>query len=201
LCRYQLRIKGEGGHAGNQRTTKESAVVELAHQVLRLETLNDPELGLAVNVGRVRGGTAANVVPAEAEAELEVRFWDPSDGNRAETKINRMATSPHQTGLQLQLGRTHGRPAMARMPATVSLYREVSTTAARIPMSLPEESRGGGSDANLLAATGLPTLDGLGPIGEMDHSENERILTESLFHRVQLLTHLLWDLRAWVPAR
>jgi glutamate carboxypeptidase len=82
-------------------------------------------------------------------------------------------------------------------PPISKLYQAAVQTAKIIHLELPEEARGGASDANILAATNLPTLDGLGPVGEMDHSKNERILKKSLFPRVELLVHLLWDLRAW----
>ena len=97
----------------------------------------------------------------------------------------------------VQFTHSHSRPAMSRTPATASLYQEVARTAERIHIPLSEEHRGGASDANLLAAAGLSMIDGLGPVGEMDHSEYERILKDSLFQRVELLVHLLVDLKAW----
>jgi glutamate carboxypeptidase len=88
---------------------------------------------------------------------------------------------------------------MVCTPAISSLYQAAARTAKKVDVELPEEARGGASDANFLAATNLPTLDGLGPVGGMDHSKNERILKNSLFQRVELLVHLLWDLRNWTP--
>ena len=86
---------------------------------------------------------------------------------------------------------------MVRTPAISQLYEAAVKTAKKIDLKLPEEARGGASDANFLSVTKLPTLDGLGPVGEMDHSKNERILKDSLFQRVELLVHLLWDLKDW----
>ena len=86
---------------------------------------------------------------------------------------------------------------MEHTPSTAQLFQKVAQVAARNQIILSEESRWGASDANLLAAVGLPTIDGLGPVGEMDHSEDERIVKDSLFQRVELLVHLLWDLRDW----
>ena len=88
---------------------------------------------------------------------------------------------------------------MACTTAIALLYQAAARIAKKIDLELPEEARGGASDANLLAATNLPTLDGLGPVGEMDHSKNERILKDSLFKRVELLVHILWYLRNWAP--
>jgi glutamate carboxypeptidase len=197
LHRYRLEIKGESGHAGNQPENKKSALVELAHQILRLEALNDAQAGLTVNVGKAFGGSAANVIPGKAEAEFEMRFSEQRQGDDVEERIQTLAHSQHHSSLIVQLTRSHSRPAMPRTPATVSLYQQVTRTAERIHISLSEEHRGGASDANLLAASGLSIIDGLGPVGEMDHSENERILKDSLFQRVELLVHLLLDLKAW----
>ncbi len=92
-----------------------------------------------------------------------------------------LTSSPSQSKLRFKLTKGHGRPAMECTPAIGNLYQAVARTAAKIQVSLPEEARGGASDANLLAATNLPTIDGLGPVGELDHSKNERILKDSLF--------------------
>ena len=197
LQRYLLKIRGKAGHAGNIQAAKQSAVVELAHQILKLEALNDREAGLSVNVGQVKGGTATNVIPAEAEAELEVRFLNQGQGDEVGKRIQKLANSSQEFGLETNFVRGHARPPMEHTPGTAQLFQKVAQVAARSQIILSEEARWGASDANLLAAVGLPTIDGLGPVGEMDHSENERILEDSLFQRVELLVHLLWDLRDW----
>ncbi len=197
LQRYLLKIRGKAGHAGNIQAAKQSAVVELAHQILKLEALNDREAGLSVNVGQVKGGTATNVIPAEAEAELEVRFLNQGQGDEVGKRIQKLANSSQEFGLETNFVRGHARPPMEHTPGTAQLFQKVAQVAARSQIILSEEARWGASDANLLAAVGLPTIDGLGPVGEMDHSENERILEDSLFQRVEVLVHLLWDLRDW----
>ena len=197
LRRYSLKIKGKAGHAGNIKTAKQSAVVELAHQILKLEGLNDVEAGLSVNVGRVKGGTATNIIAAEAEAELEVRFLNKEQGDELEKRILKLANSSREFGLESNFVRGQARPPMEQTSGTVQLFQEVAQVAARNHIIFSEEARWGASDANLLAAVGLPTIDGLGPVGEMDHSEDERILKDSLFQRVELLVHLLWSLRNW----
>lgn len=197
LRRYSLKIRGKAGHAGNIQAAKQSAVVELARQTLKLEALNDQEAGLSVNVGRVKGGTATNIVPAKAEAELEVRFLNQEHEDEVEHSIQKLVNSSREFGLETNLIRGRARPPMERIPGIAQLFQEVAQIANRIKINLSEEARWGASDANLLAAVGLPTIDGLGPVGEMDHSEDERIVKDSLFQRVELLVHLLWDLRDW----
>jgi glutamate carboxypeptidase len=199
LDRYRLEIHGEAGHSGTHQGTKESAVVELAQQILKLEALNDPKSGISLNVGRIKGGAAVNIIPAEAEAELEVRFFEEQKGKEIEQRIRTILKSTPQSKMRNILTKRHGRPAMVCTPTISHLYQAAARTAKKIHLALPEEARGGASDANLLAATNLPTLDGLGPVGEMDHSKNERILKNSLFQRVELLVHLLWDFRNWTP--
>ena len=197
LQRYRLQITGEAGHAGNQQGVKRSALVELAHRILELEAMNDPEAGLSVNVGIASGGSAANVIPGKAEAEFEVRFSEQSQNDEIQEKIRALTNSPYHSILMVQVALSHSRPVMTLTSATARLYQEAARIAGGIQISLSEESRGGASDANLLAASGLPTIDGLGPVGEMDHSANERITKDSLFQRVELLVHLLWNLKAW----
>ncbi len=197
LDRYRLEIHGEAGHSGTHRGAKKSAVVELARQILELEALNDVKAGISLNVGRVKGGTAVNIIPAEAEAELEVRFLKEQQGNEIEKKMRTMARSTPESKVRTVLTKRLGRPAMVCTPAISQLYQAAVRTAKKIDLQLPEEARGGASDANFLSSTNLPTLDGLGPVGEMDHSKNERILKNSLFQRVELLVHLLWDFRSW----
>jgi glutamate carboxypeptidase len=199
LDRYHLEIHGEAGHSGTHQGAKESAVVELAQQILKLEALNDVKAGISLNVGRVKGGTAVNIIPAEAEAELELRFLEEQQGNEIEKKMRTMARSTPESKVRTVLTKRRGRPAMVCTPVISQLYQAAVRTAKKIDLELPEEARGGASDANFLSATNLPTLDGLGPVGEMDHSKNERILKNSLFQRVELLVHLLWDLRSWAP--
>jgi len=197
LNRYLLEIHGEAAHSGTHQGAKESAVVELAQQILKLEALNDPPAGVSLNVGRIKAGTAVNIIPAEAEAELEVRFFEEKKGDEVEKKIRTIVRTAPQSKLRTMLTKRHGRPPMVCTPAIAHLHQAATETAKKIGLELPEEARRGASDANLLATTNLPTLDGLGPVGEMDHSKKERILKNSLFQRVELLAHLLWDLKDW----
>jgi glutamate carboxypeptidase len=199
LSSYRLKVSGEAGHSGDLREKKSSAVVELAHQILNIESLNDPQAGVSINVGKVKGGTAASIIPSDAEAHLSVRFWEQTQGGEVERQMIAFTASASQSGLKAELSKAGSRPAMPPTDANSRLFAAAASTGERFQMQLPEEARGGASDANLLAAVGLPTIDGLGPIGEMDHSKNERILKDSLFQRVELLAHLLWDLRGWTP--
>ena len=197
LRRYRLKIMGASQPSGFQDQPKQSAIVELAHQVLRLEALNNRKVGLSVNVGKVIGGTAGNVIPGLAEAELEVRYWGEEMGNSAAERIMASLLAPKTVGLELKLERTHSRPTMPRTGGVLKLFKEVTGIAARLGTPLEEEARSDASDANSLAAAGLPTLDGLGPVGVGEPSTLECVLRDSIFQRIELLVHLLWGLRRW----
>ena len=200
LRRYHLSVKGETGHSGFVTGEKQSALLELSHQIIRLEGFNKPKHGVSVNVGLARGGTAVNVIPGEAEADLEMRFWDEEMGNASADRLMASLAAPLVTGIVHELTRTHVRPAMPKTEGISELFKKSLEIGEKYGQpTLVEESRMGASDANNLAALGLPVLDGLGPIGQWDHSPRERILKNSLFQRVELLVYLLWEMRAWRP--
>jgi|Deesub1362A_J573_1020465.scaffolds.fasta_scaffold00208_19 glutamate carboxypeptidase len=195
LRRYRIEFLGRAAHSGNLHGPKESAVLELAHCIPKLEDLNDPDAGISINVGRICGGTAANVVPERASAEVEVRYWKEGQGEELERKVQALLSTPVQGGMEIRVERVHYRPSMPPHEPSRWLYRLAEGVARRLGYPLPEDHRGGASDANFLAAEGLPTLDGLGPVGEEDHSSRERIRYETLLPRMELLVHLLWALR------
>ena len=195
--RYRLEVAGPGGHAGFQLEDKQSAVVELAHQILRFESFNKPKAGISVNVGRIAGGIGTNVVPALSEADFEIRCWDDGMCDSVAERIMASLAAPSGPGFEFSLERTHARPSMPRSGQILKLFKVAAKTARRLGYTVKEEARLGASDANILIAAGLPTIDGLGPVGEMDHSPRERIIRDSLFRRTELLVHLLWNLRNW----
>lgn len=196
---YRLVVQGEEGHSGFDIKHKQSALVELAHQILRLEGLNDPKLGLSVNVGMASGGTAVNVIPGRAEAKLEVRFWDEAVGDSAAERILASLAAPKVSGMEFRLERTHARPVMAPTQQTESLFEAVREAGADLGWSIGQEVRTAASDANVMASAGLACLDGLGPRGEMGHSPRERIIASTVRDRLELTVHLLWRLRNWEP--
>ena len=199
LRRYHLLIKGQAGHSGFVTGEKQSALLELAHQIIRLEAFNKPKLGVSVNVGLARGGTAVNVIPGEAEADLEIRYWDEEMGNASADRLMASLAAPLVNGLVHELTQTHVRPAMPKTAGISEVYGRSLEIANQYGRQLPEESRLGASDASNLSALGLPVLDGLGPIGQWDHSPREMISKESLFQRVELLVYLLWGMGSWQP--
>lgn len=190
---YRLDITGRAAHAGVEPERGISAVVELARQVLALDALNDPAAGTTVNVGVVAGGSRINVVPARASAQINIRVVTAAEATRIDAAIRRL--EPNRPGATLTVTPGPGRPPMVRTPAGAQLFERARTIAAHAGISdLQEGSTGGGSDGSLVAALGVPTLDGLGPEGGGAHADDEHVLVESMPRRAALLAGLLADL-------
>jgi len=186
---FTVRVTGRAAHAGLEPQKGINAIVELAHQTLRLDALNDFERGTTVSVGVSSGGTASNVIPAEATAEVDVRFWTPEGSARVESAIRGL--TPVLAGAQLEITGGINRPPMPRSPQNAALYEHARRLAAEIGLDLRDGGVGGGSDGNFTAAMGVPTLDGLGVDGAGAHAEHEHIILSDIPRRTTLLTRLL----------
>ena len=189
---FSLKVKGIAAHAGSQPERGVSAINELAHQILNLQGLADDEKGTTVNVGIVEGGSRSNVIAAQAAAEIDVRAWTPQEAERIErTIINLQPVNP---GVELQIKGGFERPPMARTEAIVKLFHKAQQIGKQLGLDLEEGSTGGGSDGNFTAALGVPTLDGLGAMGDGAHADYEHILISHLPLRTALLAALLLEL-------
>ena len=186
---FSLRAVGRAAHAGLDPSKGINAVVELAHQTLQLAALNDYERGTTVNVGVFNGGTTTNVVPAEATAKIDVRFWTQADGEYLENVIQHL--KPVLPEAQLEIGGGINRPPMPRSPENVALFEHARGLAGELGFELKDGVVGGGSDGNFTAALGVPTLDGLGVDGAGAHADHEHIIVNDIPRRTALLTRLL----------
>ncbi len=189
VATYRLVVTGRAAHAGVDPDAGVSAILELAAQILGVEAVPDRQAGSTLSVGLVRGGTAVNVVPARAEADIDVRFATPEEGERVDAALHALRST--RPGAFLAVERTGWRPPLVRTDAVVSLYRRARDVAARIGLDLGEGSTGGGSDGSFLASMGIPTLDGLGPRGGGAHAVDEHVVAADLPLRVALLRGLL----------
>ncbi len=186
---FTIDIEGKAAHAGVAPEQGRSAIVELAHQVLRLQAFNDPSSGLTVNAGVVHGGTVPNVVAARASAVVDVRATTAESARSIERTLRSLA--PVTAGTRLTVSGQFNRPPMERTPSIAVLYEQACAIARRYGIELCEGSTGGGSDGNFTAALGIPTLDGLGVLGAGAHADDEHILIDSLSQRAALLGALL----------
>lgn len=189
---FTLEIEGKSAHAGVEPHKGASAIQELAHQINRLYALNDPENGVTINVGIIRGGSRSNVVAAQASAQIDVRVWDSETAQQIEKTIFR--TNPKTPGTKIMIKGGFNRPPMPRTPKTAALFKRAQSIGAELGLHLKEGATGGGSDANFTAALGIPTLDGLGAIGSGAHAEHEHIHLDSWHLRTALLTALILGL-------
>lgn len=186
---FELRVTGVPAHAGVDPSKGVNAIVELAHQVLAVSALRDLERGMLVNVGLIVGGSRTNVVPEDARARVDVRAMTMADAATLEAAIR--ALSPVTPGARLQITGAFDRPPMERSPGAVALFEQAQRVGRQLGMELVEGHTGGGSDGNFTAAIGVPTLDGLGAVGDGAHALDEHVEVESLTQRAALLASLI----------
>jgi glutamate carboxypeptidase len=189
---YILQVEGRAAHAGSQPELGISAINELAHQIIYLENLADLEQGTTINVGVVKGGTRSNVIAAHAEAEIDLRVWTPQEAERIETALENL--QPAAAGVELRVVGEMNRPPMEHTEAIVELFHWVQKIGENLGLAIQEGSTGGGSDGNFTAALGVPTLDGLGAMGDGAHAVHEHILVSHLAPRTGLLAAILVEL-------
>jgi len=189
----RLVVRGRAGHAA-KGGPKASAVLELAHKIIALERLND-DAEITLNVGRVEGGIGPNTVSERAEALIDVRFLTPTGQDLARQQIEAIVQTANVSGTSCESLVVAGRPAMPQSRANRGVFFEARRQARLLGYELPEELRFGVSDANFIAGQGVPVLDGLGPIGDQDHSDREYILKQSVVERAALVAATLIGLR------
>ena len=189
IAEYLIKVTGKAAHSGLDFEKGQSAIVELAEQIRKIAGFADLKRGLTLNVGTVQGGTRVNVVPAEASAMLDVRIPRMTDAAGIHRKLR--ALKPVNRKCKVEVTGGMNRPPMERTKGIAELFAKAATIAKEAGWKLEEAAVGGGSDGNFTAALGIPTLDGLGPVGEGAHSPGESIEISSLPRRVALLAGLL----------
>jgi glutamate carboxypeptidase len=186
---YRVLVRGVAAHAGIEPQKGASAVHELAHQILRINGLQDLARGISVNVVQVSGGLRSNVIPDQADAVIDVRVPTAAAAAEVETAFRSLTTMDPRTTVEATGG--IDRPPLERSDKVVRLYNEARAVAQAIGLDLAEGSTGGGSDGNFTAALGVPTLDGLGAIGDGAHALHEHIEIASLADRAALVAGLI----------
>jgi glutamate carboxypeptidase len=194
IARYTLRVHGIAAHAGLDFERGASAIVEAAHQVVAISRLSRPARGLTLNPGLITGGTRPNVVADLAEIVTDVRFLTASQAARVHAEIHKLQPCNPRCSLQVLGGVERG--PFERSKATVRLYRVAAQAAEQLGFPLAEAAVGGGSDGNLTAALGVPTLDGLGAVGDGAHAPGEYVVAREMPRRTALLAELMTILAA-----
>ena len=186
---YTLKITGKAAHSGLDFEKGQSAVIELAKQIVEISKLVDFKRGWTLNVGVVQGGTRTNVIPAEAKALVDVRVTRMKDAAVIDRKLRFL--KPFNRECKLEFAGGVNRPPMERTQAVAALYKKAFDIAKQLGWKLQEAAVGGGSDGNFTAALGIPTLDGLGAVGEGAHAADESIVLSELPKRAALLAGLI----------
>lgn len=186
---YEIVVHGDPAHAGVDPGKGVSAIRELIRQVMQIETLQDLEHGISVNVGVIAGGSRANVVAALAHAHVDVRAPSQADADRLHAAMMRL--TPHLPGARLEVRGGFSRPPMERSAGVARLFELAREVGAELGQDVAEGSTGGGSDGNFTAALGVPTLDGLGAVGDGAHARHEHIVVSALVPRAALVAGLL----------
>jgi glutamate carboxypeptidase len=186
-----LGVEGEAGHAAFARKDKASAILELAHKTIAIEKLNDPERGISANVGTVEGGLGSNTIAQHAKIAVDLRFLSAGQDEILKTKLEKIVSAQTIPGTSSQMTVNSSRPAMPQNPANTELFNRIKILADELKIVVKPELRQGVSDANIIALAGIPVIDGLGPIGAKDHSEDEYIQKSSLAERAILFGNIL----------
>ncbi|HEV7679946.1 MAG TPA: M20 family metallopeptidase [Candidatus Dormibacteraeota bacterium] len=189
---YQLDVEGRASHAGLEPEKGVNATVELAHAVLGLARIARPELGTTVTPTVASSGTATNVVPASAHLHVDVRALSPEEQRRVDDEMHDLAATLPGARLSLR-----GGPDRPPLPSRMAqdLFQRATSVAERLGLdALDGVEVGGGSDGNLTAAQGTPTLDGLGAVGGGAHAEDEHVIAATMPDRAALVAGLIEDL-------
>jgi glutamate carboxypeptidase len=188
---WRLEVKGIAAHAGVDFQKGASALLELARVMETVSGWTDLTKGLTVSVGTAGGGTKTNVIPAEAWAEVDVRIARKGDGARLGRRFANLKATDKRCSLAVT--GAINRPPMERTSGTVKLYQRARALAAELGFALDEAATGGASDGNFTSALGIPTLDGMGAVGEGAHAAHESIVIEHLAPRTALLAGMLLE--------
>ncbi|MCV0404460.1 MAG: M20 family metallopeptidase [Chloroflexi bacterium] len=191
IADYEIELTGRAAHAGIEPEKGRSAILEAAHQVIGLHELNGRWPSVTVNAGVIRGGTRPNVVAAGCTLLVDLRATTTDAFDAAAAEVERIVATPRTDGVTGSLRRIAAHPPMERTAASGRLVDLAVGIAAELGFELRDAATGGASDANTCAAMGLPTLDGLGPVGGDDHSADEWLDLTSIVPRTTLLATLI----------
>ncbi len=194
---YTLEVSGKAGHSAfSEQNGKSSAILELAHKIIQLEELNGTRKGIVVNVGTIDGGIASNVIAESAKAEIDTRFILAEDGQFCRDQIEKIVSDSIVSGTIAQFRSTKSRFPMKQTESNTILSQIYKQQAELVGFHTGTELRSGVSDANTLAECNKPVIDGLGPIGNHDHSDDEYIEKTTLTQRCKaaaLSVVAIWD--------
>lgn len=186
---YKVKVKGRASHAGGAHEEGRNAIEEMAHQVLAIQRMTDYSKGTTLNVGVIHGGTVSNVVPEQAEIEVDYRVLIPEEAGRVDQAMKALKTVTADTSLEVTGGLN--RPPMPNDDLMKATFEKARRIAEGIGQTIKAGGSGGGSDGNFVSPLGIPLLDGMGAYGEGIHSEREYIFSRCLPERAALTAALI----------
>jgi len=184
----EITVRGRASHAGLAPEKGVNAIHELALQIARVKEWNDPSRGISINAGLVEGGTRPNVIPDSAKVVLDLRALRIADMQKIERRLRGLGPILHGAKLKVRGGFSR---APLERKYSLELFQRASQLATQMGLAIGEAVAGGGSDGNLTAALGIPTLDGLGAVGDGAHSPGEYVFARTMPQRAALLATLL----------
>lgn len=186
---FLIKIHGIAAHAGTDYAKGRSAILEAAYLTQELFAMTDLDNGTSVNVGVISGGTKFNVIAADAEMKVDVRVTKKSEGER----LTKLITSlkPRQDGVTIEITGGMNRPPYEFTDYNQTLFAKAAEAAAEFGIDLKHITVGGGSDGNFTSSWGIPTLDGLGPVGDGAHAATEHLMVEESLQHTAILSTLL----------
>jgi len=184
----ELIVHGRSSHAGLEPEKGVNAIHELSAQITRIEKWNNPRRGVTINADVIEGGSRSNVIADRAKATLDLRAWRLSEMQALEKRLHSL--KPIHSDAKLEIRGGFDRPPLERK-FSAELFARAKSLARQIGLSLGEAAAGGGSDGNFTAALGIPTLDGLGAVGDGAHSPHEHVFVKTMAQRSALLASLL----------
>jgi glutamate carboxypeptidase len=186
---YRVLIQGKAAHAGVDFENGASAILEAARQIEKIGGFTNLQRGITVNPGLISGGTRTNVIAAEARIDVDIRIARLRDGVALDKKFKALRAVDKRCQVRVEGGLN--RPPMERTKAIAALFAHAKKIGRDMGLQIEESSTGGGSDGNFTAALGIPTLDGLGGVGEGAHALNESVLVDRIADRVAMLAALV----------
>ncbi|WP_163581918.1 M20 family metallopeptidase [Gracilibacillus saliphilus] len=191
---YKLEVIGKAAHSGIEPEKGRSAIEELAYKIIQLYDITDEEEGIHVNVGLIEGGTSVNTVSDHATAQIDVRFRTQEQAEEIKEQIAAIMANTEVDGTKVKIEGDINRPPMEKTEQTEKLLRIIKRVGDELDIFIKDTETGGGSDASFTSALGIPTVDGLGPIGGRAHRESEYLELDSFVPRTILLAHVIAEL-------
>ncbi|WP_340371782.1 M20 family metallopeptidase [Peribacillus sp. FSL E2-0218] len=191
---FKLDIAGVAAHSGIEPEKGRSAIEELAHKIIDLHQLNDRKKGISVNVGMIEGGSAVNTIASHAAGFVDVRITEKRQEDVILKQMKKICAKSYIPGTKTTLTGKMDRSPMEKTEKTNMLLETIRQAGKEIGIHITDTATGGGSDASFTAELGIPTVDGLGPIGGNAHSEEEYLEIPSLAERTLLLATVIQKL-------